>query len=108
MAKRWKKNVDLKDELEEVVSKTTDIAVSLVSSDDILQCTLSDKALEILLIATVGLEGLLNLRHAISFFDNYGRFCPFGRVPFGMVSFIICINCCSQFSKEMLMSLLLV
>lgn len=66
MAKRRKKHVDLKDELEEVVSKTTDIAVSLLSSDDILQCTLSEKALEVLLIATVGLEGLLNLRHAMS------------------------------------------
>ena len=66
MAKRWKKHVDLKDELEEVVSKTTDIAVSLVSSDNVLQCTLSDKAVEVLLIATVGLEGLLNLRHAMS------------------------------------------
>ena len=32
MAKRRKKHVGLKDELEEVVSKTTDIAVSLVSS----------------------------------------------------------------------------
>ena len=39
MAKRWKKHVDLKDELEEVVSKTTDIAVSLVSSDNVLQCS---------------------------------------------------------------------
>ena len=66
MAKRRKKHVDLKDELEEVVSKTTDIAVSLLSSDDILQCTLNEKALEVLLIATVGLEGLLNLRHAMS------------------------------------------
>lgn len=66
MAKRRKKHVDLKDELEEVVSNTTDIAVSLLSSDDILQCTLSHKALEVLLIATVGLEGLLNLRHAMS------------------------------------------
>ena len=45
MGKRWRKHVDLKDELEEVVSKTTDIAVSLVSSDNVLQCTLSDKAL---------------------------------------------------------------
>ena len=42
------------------------------------------------------------------FIDNHGRFCLFGRVPFGMLSSINCINCCFQFSKDTLMSLLLI
>jgi hypothetical protein len=66
VAERRKKGNDLKDELEKVVSQNTDIASSLLSSEDILQCTLSAKALDVLLTTTVGLEGLLNIRHAMS------------------------------------------
>jgi len=39
-------------------------------------------------------------------FDNHRRFCLFAEVPFGILSFIMCINCCSQFCKDTLISLI--
>ena len=66
VSKRRKQHADLKAELEKTVSKITDITSSLLTSDDVLQCSLSSDAIEVVLIATVGLEGLINLRHAMS------------------------------------------
>jgi len=40
------------------------------------------------------------------FFNNHGWFCLFGTVPFGILTFIMCINCCSQFCKDTLISLI--
>ena len=66
VSKRRKQHSDLKAELEKTVPKITDIASSLLTSDDVLQCSFSSDAIEVVLIATVGLEGLINLRHAMS------------------------------------------
>ena len=66
-----------------------------------------------LVLSHVPLEHLLSVQVVCfhiawsRFFDNRGD-CLFGRFPFGMLSFIICIKCCSQFSKDKLMSLLLI
>ena len=64
VSKRRKQHADLKAELEKAVCK--DIASSLLASDDVLRCGLNSDAIEVLLIATVGLEGLINLQHAMS------------------------------------------
>ena len=61
VSKRRKQHADLKAELEKTVSKITDIASSLLTSDDVLQCSLSSDVIEVVLIATLGLEGLINL-----------------------------------------------
>ena len=66
VSKRRKQQADLKAELEKAVCKVTDIASSLLASDDVLRCGLNSDAIEVLLIATVGLEGLINLQHAMS------------------------------------------
>lgn len=66
VSKRRKQHADLKAELEKAICKVIDIASSLLASDDVLQCGLSSNGVEVLLIATVGLEGLINLHHAMS------------------------------------------
>jgi len=51
---------------------------------------------------------VVTFSHGLEYvFDNHGRFCIFGKVPFGILS-LMCINCCSQFCKDILISLLLI
>ena len=66
VSKMRKQHADLKAELEKAICKVTDIASLLLASDDVLHCGLGSDAIEVLLIAAISLEGLINLHHAMS------------------------------------------